>query len=114
MFNVSLDIHQNASFNQSFVWKTGVDQTPVNLTGCSAVMEIRDSKDTLILTLSTLNGKIVLGTTDGKVEIKLSKTDTSSLVEGNYSYDLMIDFTNGDRKKLLEGLVSVQPSVTKV
>lgn len=113
MFEISLDIHQNASFSKKFVWKTGTDQSPVNLNDCTAVMEIRDSGDNLITSLSTSNGKIVLGTNDGRVEINLSKSDTSAIPVGNYSYDLMIDFLSGVRTKLLEGMVQVQPSVTK-
>jgi len=114
MFNVSLDIHQNASFVKDFVWKTGVDQTPVNLTGCSAVMEIRSTDGTLVLTLSTSNTRLVLGTTDGKIKISISKVDTSSIPEGDYVYDLMVDFPSTQRTKLLEGVVQVQSSVTKV
>ena len=113
MFNLSLNVHKNSSFSQQLVWKTGEPALPVNLTGCTAVMEIRDIEGVLVMSLTTSNARLVLGTIDGKIEIKMSKADTLTIPSGNYTYDLMIDFADGFRKKLIEGVVDVQPSVTE-
>ncbi len=69
VFKVPLKIIQGASFEKKTTWKAGANRTPVDLTGCTALAHIRANIKAadVLLTLSTENGRIALGGTDGTI-----------------------------------------------
>lgn len=114
-FRRNLTIYQGASFDELFTWKAGKPPTPVDLTGCSALMHVRaqlDSADVL-LTLSTAAGGIVLGGTAGTVRLLLTPTATAALTWQRGVYDLEISFGAGSVRRLLRGNVKVDREVTR-
>lgn len=90
-----------------------------NLTGCSAVLEIRtgDKTTPLVLQASTANGKIILGGSAGTFVVTLTATDTAALVPAGvsnktYRYDLKIIDSSGATLHWVEGMVKVKNPVT--
>ena len=72
---------------------------PRDLTGYTARMDIRDKlTDTLVLSLTTENGRIILGGTAGTIRRLISATDTAALTLAEKEYDL----------ELLDGLLAVR------
>ena len=114
-FKLSLKIDQGATFNQLVTWKTGTPAVVVNLTGCTARMQIRGKlTDTAVLfDLTTTNGGIVLGGVAGTVTIKLSAAQTAPIVWVSAVYDLEIIFADGTVRRLLSGGITVSPEVTR-
>ena len=114
-FKVSLKIDQGATFTKVVTWKTS-PSTPVDLTGCTARMQVRSKVDspTVLLSLSTTDGSIVLGGTAGTVTLKLSATQTAAITWTTGVYDLEVVFSDGTVKRLIQGSVSVSPEVTRV
>jgi hypothetical protein len=51
--------------------------------------------------------------TTGKITISMNNTLTSSLVSGIYVYDLVISDSLSEITRVLEGSVTISPSVTK-
>lgn len=114
-FKHNITIIQGATLRDVTTWKAGTPAVPVDLTGCTARMQVRakiDSADTL-LNLTTENGGIILGGTAGTVTVFLSATATAALTWKSGVYDLEVQFGNGDVRRLLAGSVAVSPEVTR-
>ena len=114
-FRLPLTILQGATFVHPLVWKAGVPAVPVDLTGCSARMQVRaqvPSADVL-LELTTDNGRIELGTTDGAITLKLTAAETAALAWQRGVYDLEIVHSDASVRRLLEGSIKVKPEVTR-
>lgn len=116
MFNVTLNVRQNASFTKNFVWKTGDTLTPVDLTGCTAIAQVRSSIESpdVVFTFNTTDGTILLGGVAGSIVMKMSPSQSLTISEGTYYYDLMITFPDTTKVALIEGLILVKPSVTRI
>lgn len=114
-FKVPLKIDQGADYELSTVWKAGPLKTPVDLTGCSALAHVRSTIDapTPLLTLSTANGGIVLGGTTGSVKIIITRAQTEGVAWRSGVYDLEVTMSDGKRRRLMYGSVSVSPEVTR-
>lgn len=114
-FKVPLKIDQGASFSKLVTWKTGTPAFPVDLTGCTALAHIRETLESpdILITLSTANGKIVLGGAAGTVEIVLSAVETAAITWRAAVYDLEITFPDTTVRRLMYGGVSISPEVTR-
>ena len=118
--NRTLEIEQGATFTLGFNWHQpdAVDPTlpgtPYDLTGWIARLQIRKSQGSpVLLDASTVNGKIVLGTTNGRVDIKFTDEDTDALTTTSALYDLELENPAGDVFRLLEGSVSISKNITQ-
>ena len=107
-------IEQGATFDQEIVWRDS-NNSPVNLTGYTARLQIRKSvtATTPILTLTAENGKITLGGSTGKVTLYLAPSDTSPLTAFSGVYDLELQSASGFVTRLLEGQVEISREVTR-
>jgi len=112
---LKLLIEQGATFRKLLTWKAGVPAVPVDLTGCTARMQIRAdiTSTTPLITLTTENGGITLGDTAGTIELYISDADTADITWTAGVYDLEIILANTDVRRLLYGTVTVTPEVTR-
>jgi hypothetical protein len=83
---------------------TGAPRVPINLTGAQMKIQIRplvaDLSATVLMELSTANGKIAAGASDGKVvvtqtDVSLS-TGTGQPALSGAVFDIQITFAGGD------------------
>lgn len=112
IYNDVLD--QGATYNLVVVYKDNND-APINLTGYSAYMQLRENYDstTADLTLSTANGGIVITGAQGKLTITATATQTTALTSDYYLYDLEI-VSGSVVTRLLQGQITVNSEVTRV
>jgi hypothetical protein len=83
--------------------------TPQNLTNYTGAGQIRKH-----YTSSTATDFVVdLDPLDGTVIISLSANTTQSLTAGRYVYDVELTSSAGDVTRVLEGIVTVTPTVTR-
>ena len=121
---VPLKIYQGATFFESWEWSTAPNEdspyTPVDLTGCTARMQIRAKIEatTPLLTLTTENGGIALDA-NGGIELSIDADDTYPDLtppidrDGEIWYhDLLITAPDGTRDRLYQGVIIVQPGIT--
>jgi len=89
------------------------DGVAVNLTGCTAQLDVRpaDKNTVLLFTLSTGNGKIVLGGALGTFVCTPASADTV-LMSGTYQYDMKIVDVAGKIQRYLKGQFRVNVPVT--
>ena len=109
-----LKIEQGATFRQSFNW--AANGSPVNLTGYTARMQMRDpiGSPIIIHELTTENGGITFSDVlAGKIELFISDADTSAFKFDSCVYDLEMIAPNSDVIRLLEGEITLSKEVTR-
>ena len=103
---------QGDTFTSKPAWK--VNNSYVNVTGYTARMDVKIAPTSLstIVELSSSNGRITVGNTDGVFTLSLSSAETAVLPVGNYIYDLEVTSPGGDVYTLLSGGFTVNPQVS--
>lgn len=121
----NLTIKQGAVFDVRFWWslRDGATVETVDPTGYTWEMQIRETleSDTVILELSTANGRIESGVVDpdrfgGEPHVRLILDSTETAVlpsRGQAKYDLFFTPGGGDRDCLLGGAVFWNGAVTR-
>ena len=116
-----IDCEKGATFRRVITWGDE-NESPINLTGFSARMQVREAftSSTTVASLTNANGKITLGGATGQVTIQLTASDTAALpVSTTFGdawvgvYDLELVAPSGDVTRLLEGQFVVTPEVTR-
>lgn len=113
---LALTIYQGATLRREHVWLAGAPAEPVDLTGCSARMQVRSEVGSpdVLLELTTENGQLELVPAEGRIIQKLSATETAAITDWQRGvYDLEVVFADGTVVRLLEGSVKVKPEVTR-
>jgi hypothetical protein len=89
--------------------------TPVDLAGYTARMQIRATKasTTILLELTTANGRITIDNTAKTITLTISAVDTAALTFLEGVYDLELISAGLVVTKLLEGSVFVEEEVTR-
>jgi len=88
---LKLTIYQGATFRKRLTWKGPLPaQTPIDLTGCTARMQVRPEVEssTVLLELTTANGGITLGGVAGTIELFVSDDDSAAFTWQSGSWDL--------------------------
>lgn len=111
-------IYQGATFRRRLRWSVKGTGVPIDLTGCTARMQVRVEKEspTALLTLTTENGGISLGGAAGTVELYVGATATAAITWDGGVFDLEIIHPGAlpdDVTRLAEGSISVSPEVTR-
>lgn len=110
---LDIKILQGATFHEVLTWE---DETgPVAFTGYTAKAQAREeySTPTAFMNLTTENGGITLGETDGTITLYMDGDDTAEIDECCGVWDLMLYAPNGDEYRLLQGEVCVSKGVTR-
>lgn len=114
--HIDLDVYKGSTFVKIIQWKTGTPPTAVNLTGCTARMQIRKSvNDTTVLdTLTTENGKLVIHEpSNGKFKIVIPANVSTGYTFTSAVYDLEIVFSDLTVVRIIEGCFIAVPEVTR-
>lgn len=109
----NITCYQGATLDRTFTVTDKTTNTPVNWTGYTAKLQVRqyvNTNDTAVLTLTSGSGITPL-TNDGKIIIQATAAETGAITAGNYVYDL--ELTSGSYVvRLLQGRFTVDGQVT--
>jgi hypothetical protein len=114
MFNpgrYNISVYQGTTFTLAPVWK--IDGLPVDLTGYSATMQVRDVSNNLITELSTANGRAVISASLGQTTFTLTATQTAAITAGTYTYAFNLTSAAGVVYQILNGGFVVNTSVVQ-
>jgi hypothetical protein len=64
-------------------------------------------------TATTFTSTFVSPRTTGQITISLTDTQTAALEAGRYVYDLVITDSSGNKTRVVEGIATVNPSVSR-
>ena len=102
-------IDQGATFTTT-VTVTDANGDAVNLSGYSVAAQIRK---TFLSSTATAFTASISNASSGEITISLSPTQTTALEAGRFVYDVLITASGGTKTRVVEGQVTVNPSVTR-
>ena len=104
----NLFVDQGATFATKLVLNDA-DGVPVDLTGYTASGQIRKH----YTSSNATNFTVSLTASTGSVVLSLSANATANLISGRYVYDVEMVDTSGNVSRIIEGIVTVSPNVTR-
>jgi hypothetical protein len=104
-----LDIDQGSNFVVTMDLQND-NGTPMNLTGFQVYSQFRKSYMSAIGHNFTAQ---ILSATTGKIQLTLTGTYSSSIRAGRYLYDVEIISQNNIKTRVVEGIVTINPEITK-
>ena len=102
-------IDQGATFTTT-VTVTDANGDAVILSGYSVAAQIRK---TFLSSSATAFTATISNASSGEITISLSPTQTTALEAGRFVYDVLITASGGTKTRVVEGQVTVNPSVTR-
>jgi hypothetical protein len=71
------------------------NNNPIDLTGATARLHVRDAKQVLIHAASTSTAEIIITSLEGRIDLRIEATVSEVWAIGKYKYDLELTYSNG-------------------
>lgn len=104
---VNIVIDQGTTFNTTYLIHNSADE-PIDFSGFTANSQIRKSYSS-----SNAYAFTVGLNSNGEVSLSMSANTTGSIPAGRYVYDVEVESVSGVRSRVVEGIVTVTPQVTR-
>jgi len=104
----NLVIDQGTTYATSINITNEEDQI-IDLTGCTGAAQIRKHYSST----NAVSFSVSIDPTEGLVSLFLTTTQTNTLIPGRYVYDVEITDSANVVSRILEGIVTVTPQVTR-
>ena len=104
-----LTLEQGASFTTT-VTVNGSDGSPTNLTSYTAAAQLRKSYYSSTANSFTVT---VSNAANGELTMAMTAANTANLTPGRAVYDLLITSPTNVKTRVVEGIVTILPSVTR-
>jgi hypothetical protein len=104
---VNIVIDQGTTFNTTYIIHDNLDE-PINFTSYSANSQMRksySSSNSFVFSVSL--------SSNGGVSLSMNAATTSNITAGRYVYDVEVEDVSGIRSRIVEGIVTVTPQVTR-
>jgi hypothetical protein len=104
---VNIVIDQGTTFNTTYIIHNSSDE-PIDFTSYTANSQMRKSYSS--------SNSFVFGvglSSNGEVSLSMSANTTASITAGRYVYDVEVEDPSGVRSRIVEGIVTVTPQVTR-
>ncbi len=117
---LNIELEEKTDFTLRIIFRDDTTNLPVDLTGYSALLQIRPTWGSPIVLdeLTSTSGNIILGGQAGTIDMVFIPGDTylvdQTIGWARGTYDLIIIDPDGMRKKLLKGFVTVSRSATLI
>ena len=105
------EIDQGSTFSKQITVYETDGTTIQNLTGYSAASQIRKNYTSTAYT--TILATIQTPATNGIIVMSLTAAQTAALKSGRYVYDLQITAADDTVTRVIEGVITIRPEVTK-
>ena len=105
-----MTIDQGANF-ETVVTVTDSNGDKIDLTGYTTAGQIRKHHTS---SSNTANFTITNGGTDGTLTLALDYANTAGITSGRYVYDVEITSGSDVKTRVVEGIVTITPEVTKI
>ena len=105
------EIDQGSTFSKQITVYETDGSTIQNLTGYTAASQIRKNYTSTAYT--TILATIQTPATNGVIVMSLTAVQTAALKSGRYVYDLQITAADETVTRIIEGVITLRPEVTK-
>jgi DNA-binding IclR family transcriptional regulator len=85
---------------------------PIDLTGATARLQVRDDADAVLIAASTSDGRITVTATAGRIDMKVPYSATA-LAPGSYRFDLEVTHADGTRRTYEQDTLVVLADVAR-
>jgi len=106
----NLFIDQDSDFTTT-VTVNDSNGNALDLTNYTALGMIRKTYESS--TATTFTSQFAAPRTTGQITISLTDTQTAALESGRYVYDLVITDASGSKTRVVEGIATLSPSVSR-
>lgn len=106
----NLYVDQGA-FYRTYVTVANTDGSPLDLTGFTAASQMRKSYQSSTAFNFTTS---ISNPTQGRVRVELSSDQSRVIPAGKYLYDIEVTSPTGERTRVVEGIVLINPEITKI
>jgi hypothetical protein len=104
---VNIVIDQGTTFTTSFNF-TNDNDDPIDFSTFTAASQMRKSYSS-----TTFHAFTVGLSSNGVITLGMSANTTSAITAGRYLYDLEVTDSTGVKSRLVEGIVTVTPEITR-
>ncbi len=104
---VNIIMDQGTTFNTQYVFTDDNDNL-IDFSSYTANSQMRKA-----YTSNTAYAFSVSMNSNGTIILSMNAATTSSITAGRYMYDLEVQDVNGTRSRLVEGMVTVTPEITR-
>jgi hypothetical protein len=108
---VELFIDQGTTFNNIINLTDDTTNTPINIYGYSVSSQIRRSYYSANITANITCS--LTNTSNGEITMSMTAANTSNIKPGRYVFDVKTTDTYNVISRVLEGIITVNPSVTR-
>ena len=106
---VELTLEQGANFSVSMDLKDAAGSI-LNLSGYTVAAQMRKSYYSTTATDFTIS---ITDAAAGQITMTMNSANTSNVTPGRYVYDVLLNSGAGVKSRIIEGIVTVLPSVTR-
>lgn len=106
---VELTLEQGANFNTVLDLKDSAGGI-LNLAGYSVAAQMRKSYYSNTATSFTMT---ISDAAAGQITMAMSAANSANVTPGRYVYDILLTSGSGVKTRIIEGIVTVMPSVTR-
>ncbi len=103
--NHDMLLFKGASVGFSLVWG---GSTPIDVTGFSAILTIRNLDGTTLTTFTTGNSRVTIGTTNGIIGFSMTSTDSDALAAGQYTYEIEVTNAAAFKMSVISGKCEIR------
>lgn len=103
-------IESGATFESVFEFEEYTTESALNLADHTVSAQLRKHYGS---STAVSFSAVITNASTGRITIELSATQTASLKQGRYVYDIVIENSQGEKTKLVEGSAIVRPGVTR-
>ena len=104
---INVVIDQGTTFNTMYTIHNAADE-PIDFTGYSANSQMRKSYSSSVAYVFDIGLN-----SNGQVTISMNAATTNSVTAGRYVYDIEVQDLSGVRSRIVEGIVTVTPQVSR-
>jgi hypothetical protein len=108
---VELFIDQGTTFNNIINLTDDNTNIPINISGYSVSSQMRRSYYSQNITANIIC--TTSNTSNGEISMSISAANTANIKAGRYVFDVKTVNGNGNITRVLEGIITVNPQVTR-
>ncbi len=85
--------------------------SPIDLSGCTARLHVRDAGGAKVMEASTADGRITIQTSSGRIDLVMPPTLTN-VAPGSYRFDIEVTYPSGVRQTYEQAALVVLEDMT--